>query len=286
MALLDAAHVSDSQVAMCLVTGGMSRIPAITSRLREFFGAHRVEVSQNSATLIAQGAAWIAHDRQQLELAKDIEVRLARGSYYQLLKAGTHVPFEGAELSDESLEMYCADPRDGHAKFQFCTPTRPGSDTQRSDPRDDLETLSLAVDTAARPFIERLTLKTTLDQDGIVHVIARSDLCGDQERKSLHDLQFSISLGSGKTNPDVADDPGPPLEHQAPEVGSVVVRSNIADKKNDYYVPGELLYTYKSTYFSRALNPPQIQVDERLYYQPCAICRRRANDPECRCGSR
>ncbi|MGY4102501.1 Hsp70 family protein [Nocardia sp. R16R-3T] len=286
VSLLDAAHVSDSQVAMCLVTGGMSRMPAISSRLREFFGAHRVEVSQNSATLIAQGAAWIAFDRQQLELAKDIEVRLARGSYYRLLKAGTRIPFEGEELSDESLEMYCADPRDGHAKFQFCTPTRPGSDTQRSDPRDDLETLSLTVDTAARPFIERLTLNTTLDPDGVVHVTAKSDLRGDHERKSLHDVQFGISLGSSKTNAGVADDLGPPLEQEATEIGSVVVRSNIADKKDDYYVPGELLYTYKPTYFSRALHPPEIQVDERLYYQPCAICRRRANDPECRCGSR
>lgn len=55
VALLDAAHVSDSQVALCLVTGGMSRMPAIAARLREFFGPHRVEISQNSATLVAQG---------------------------------------------------------------------------------------------------------------------------------------------------------------------------------------------------------------------------------------
>ncbi|WP_278266154.1 Hsp70 family protein [Nocardia sp. AG03] len=286
VALLDAAHISDSQVAMCLVTGGMSRMPAISSRLREFFGAHRVEVSQNSATLIAQGAAWIAHDRQQLELAKDIEVRLARGSYYRLVAAGTRVPFDGGELSRSSLEMYCADPRDGQAKFQFCTPAQQRAEAQRSDPRDDLETLSLVVDSAARPFIERLTLHTTLDPDGIVHIRAKSGLGGANERKSLHDLQFGISLGSARTNAGVADDPGPPREPEIAEKGSVVVRSNIAEKKDDLYVPGEVLYTYKPTYFSRALRPPQTQVDEHLYYQPCAICRRRSNDPDCRCGSR
>ncbi|MGV9611250.1 hypothetical protein [Nocardia xishanensis] len=76
------------------------------------------------------------------------------------------------------------------------------------------------------------------------------------------------------------------MDLKTPEIGPVVVRSNIADKKDDYYVPGELLYKYNSIYFSRALNPPEIQVDERLYYQPCAICRRWANDPECRCGAR
>ncbi|MEU1950836.1 Hsp70 family protein [Nocardia rhamnosiphila] len=287
VSLLDAAHISDSQVALCLITGGMSRMPAITARFREFFGPQRVEVSRNSATLVAQGAAWIAYDRQQLELAKDIEVRLARGAYYRLLSAGTRVPFDGEELSDESLEMYCADPRDGQAKFQFCTPVRPGSGTQRSDPRDDLDTLGLHVDSRAKPFIERLLLTTKLDADGIVHVTALSGMQKARETKSLYDLQFGISLGAVKANAGVSDDPGPPpVDPPSHITGSVVIRSNIADKKDDSYVPGELLYTYNSTYFSRALNPPQIQVDERLYYEPCAICKRRANHPDCRCGSR
>lgn len=287
VALLDAAHVSDTQVALCLVTGGMSRMPAISARLREYFGAHRVDVSQNSGTLIAQGAAWIAYDRQQLKLAKDIEVRLARGSFHRLLKAGTPVPFEGQELTDESLELYCADPRDGHAKFQFCTPTRPGGNTQRSDPRDEIGNLSLDVDSAARPFIERLTLRSTIDSDGVLHATAMSDLRRHRETTSLHDLEFGISLGSAQTAVGTADDPGPPepiVDLFKP--GDLVVRANLADKKDDYYVPGELLYTYNSTYFSRAKNPPQLQVDERLYYQPCAVCKRQSNDPECRCGSR
>ncbi|PSR64262.1 MULTISPECIES: Hsp70 family protein [Nocardia] len=286
VALLDAAHVSDSQVALCLVTGGMSRMPAIAARLREFFGPHRVEISQNSATLVAQGAAWIAYDRQQLELAKDLEVRLARGGYQRILRAGTKVPVEGEALASELLGLYCADPRDGHAKFQICAPTRPGSHVQRSDPRDDIDGFSLDVDTKARPLIERLQLRTALDPDGIVEVSAQSDLFKFRVTKALHDLQFGISLGSATATTNRTDDPGPPVTQEPPEAGSLVIRSNLADTRDDSYVPGELLYTYKPTYFSRALNPPQIQVDERLYYQPCAICHRRSNDPECRCGSR
>lgn len=286
LALLDAAHVSDSQVALCLVTGGMSRMPAISARLREFLGAHRVEVSENSASLIAQGAAWIAYDRQQLQLAKDIEVRLARGSFHRLLRAGTPIPFEGQELTDESLELYCADPRDGHAKFQFCTPTRPGGNAQRSDPRDEIGNLSLDVDSAARPFIERLTLRSTIDSNGVLHATAMSDLRRHRETTSLHDLEFGISLGSAEGSDSITEAPKPPESNDEPfEVGDLVVRANLADKKDDYYVPGELLYTQNSTYFSRAKNPPQIQVDERLYYQPCAICKRQSNDRECRCGS-
>lgn len=286
--LLDTAHVGDSQVALCLVTGGMSRMPAIAARLREFFGAHRVEVSKNSGTLIAQGAAWIASDRQQLQLAKDIEVRLARGSYHRLLRAGTQVPFEGEELSGDAVELYCADPRDGHAKFQFCTPSRPGGNAQRSDPRDELGSLNLDVHKDARPFIERLTLRAVVDADGVLHATAMSDLRKVRETASLHDLEFGISLGAAGTVSGTADDPGPPAvaQEEVVEPGAVVVRANLADKKDNFYVPGELLYTYNSTYFSRALNPPQEQVDEHLYYRPCGVCKRQSNDPECHCGSR
>ena len=52
-------------------------MPAIRSRLHELFGPDRVEVPLNSATLISQGAAWIAHDRERLRLAKPIELELA-----------------------------------------------------------------------------------------------------------------------------------------------------------------------------------------------------------------
>lgn len=283
--LLEAAHISDSQVALCLVTGGMSRMPAIAANLREFFGPHRVETSQNSATLIAQGAAWIAYDRQQLELAKDVEVQLARGSYHRIVRAGTAVPFEGQALADESLELYCADPRDGHAKFQFCTPRRPGGDANRSDPRDEIGNLSLNIDKNARPFIERLTLHTTVDSDGVIHSTAMSELRKQPETISLHDLEFGISLGTVRPTENRAEPPQSTAGINPHEVGDLVTRSNIAVTKDDSLVPGELLYTYNSTYFSRALNPPSVQVDERLYYEPCAICKRQSNDPECRCGS-
>lgn len=286
VSLLDAAHISESQIGLCLVTGGMSRMPAIASRLREFLGAHRVEVSKNSATLIAQGAAWIAYDRQQLELAKDVEVRLARSSYHRLLRAGTPVPFEGQEMSDEVLDLYCADPRDGHAKFAFCTPTRPGGSVNRSDPRDDIGNISIGVDSAARPFIERLTLKSVLDADGVLHATAISGLKRHSDSTSLHDLEFGIALGSAAKSTGVADDPGPPYDADFVfEPGSVVVRANIAVTKDNSLVPGDLLYKYNSTYFSRAMNPPQVQVDEHLYYQPCGGCKRQSNDPMCSCGS-
>ena len=61
--LLDDAGYSPEQVALCLATGGMSNMPAIRRRLHELFGPERVHIPDDTATLIAEGAAWIADDR-------------------------------------------------------------------------------------------------------------------------------------------------------------------------------------------------------------------------------
>jgi molecular chaperone DnaK len=111
----------------------MAAMPAISGRLHELFGPQRVEVSERSGTLVAQGAAWIAHDRQRLRLAKTIELQLARNSYLPLIEAGTEMPIEH-EVKSRQFHLYCCDPRDGSAKFQFCTPSHLGADVQTSDP--------------------------------------------------------------------------------------------------------------------------------------------------------
>src|SRR3546814_14903131 len=72
-ALLESAGIGPSQVSLCLLVGGMAAMPAISSRLYELFGSQRVERPANSATLVAEGAAWLAHDRQRLRLAKPLE---------------------------------------------------------------------------------------------------------------------------------------------------------------------------------------------------------------------
>ena len=60
--LLDDAGYSPEQVALCLATGGMSNMPAIRRRLYELFGPERVHIPEDTATLIAEGAAWIAEE--------------------------------------------------------------------------------------------------------------------------------------------------------------------------------------------------------------------------------
>jgi actin-like ATPase involved in cell morphogenesis len=283
--LLDEAEVSPAQVAVCLATGGMANMPAIQSRLHEWFGAQRVKVSERSGTLIAEGAAWIAHDSARLHLAKHVELLLARSSYMPLLRAGTEMPSEG-EVRADQFHLYCADPRDGFAKFQLCAPVRAGARVLANDRRNPLENLVVKVDALARPFHERLELDVKVDDNLILHAQARSLNKHDMAETEVHNLEFGLTFpreSEGiEESKGVVDDVASAASYQP---GDLVVRSNIANREDAFLVPGELLFTYNRYYFDKRTSPPQVQVDEQLYYEPCALCGRASNDPLCRCSA-
>ncbi|HED14812.1 MAG TPA: Hsp70 family protein [Gammaproteobacteria bacterium] len=288
--LLDVADVSPAQIAMCLATGGMANMPAIKARLHEWIGPQRVQVSERSGTLIAEGAAWIAHDNARLQLAKNVELLLARNSYMPLVKAGTTMPSEG-EVQADQFHIYCADPRDGFAKFQLCVPTKPGSRVLPNDRRNPLENLIVEVDSKAKPFYERLELDVKIDDNLILKAQARSLNKKAMAEGEVHNLEFGLALpndgSSGEDVDDVVDDDVvDDTEGKADkEDGALVFRSNITNRKDNSLVPGELLYTYDTYYFDRRRDPPEIQVQERLYYEPCVLCGRASNDPLCQCSS-
>jgi molecular chaperone DnaK len=280
--LLEAAGISTSQIALCLATGGMANMPAIKSRLHELFGPQRVHLAESSGTLIAEGSAWIAHDEGRLRLSKHVELLLARNSCMQLVKAGTEMPREG-EVQRDQFHLYCVDPRDGHAKFQLQSPMRPGSDVLPNDLRTPLENLIIKVDGATQPFRERLELDIQIDDNLVLHAQARSLNKKDLAECQVHNLEFGLALPTAnragrEDEIEVAD------EVRASYQGSVVLRSNLADRVDERLVPGELLHTYNATYFDRRNDPPETQTSEQLYYKPCDSCGRDSNDPLCTCG--
>ena len=284
--ILDNAGYSRELVALCVATGGMSNMPAVKRRLHEWFGPERVQIPDGTATLIAEGAAWIAADQAGLQLAKNIELVLARNSYLPLVKAGTAMPKEG-EIQTETFHLYCTDPRDGLAKFQICAPKRAGSSVLSSEPRTHLENVTVKVDAKARPFRERLELDVKINDDLILEAHARSLNLKDQDRREVHNLEFGLRFPEvpRRLEPASETSKAENLQREAPDLGSISVRANVADRKDASLVPGELLYQYDPTYFHVSRNPPKHQIAEKLYYQPCSRCGRAYNDPACHCSS-
>lgn len=285
--LLEREGYSTASVALCLATGGMVNMPMVKARLHELFGPQRVHVSERSASLISEGAAWVAHDKSRLHLAKNLEVVLARGSYMPLLEAGVEMPAEG-ETRGDTFTLYCADPTDGHGKFQLVAPHRAGPKVMADDKRRPLANMIVKVDAKARPLFERLHLNIQIDDNLILHAKARSANQNGNSEVEVHDLEFALAMPTGNRGwlnssqlQDAQEGGG------SREPGDLLMRSNLAAHKDDkFLVPGEVLYQFEPMYFSSIWNaPPEIQSKERLYYKPCPICDRAANHPLCKCAT-
>jgi molecular chaperone DnaK len=283
--LLSREGYSTTSVSLCLATGGIVNMPLVKARLHELFGPQRVHVSERSASLISEGAAWVAHDKARLHLAKNVELTLARNSYMPLLNAGLEMPIEG-EVCKDSFTIYCVDPTDGHGKFQLVSPHRAGPKVMPDDKRRALANLVVDVDKKAAPFKERLQLDVAIDDNLVLVAKARSLNMRGLAEAEVHDLEFALqfpSVGNGwKQTTDLSDFSADGLRH---EPGDLVMRSNIAAQENNFLVPGEVLYRFDPWYFDMRKSPPQLQIDEKLYYEPCVYCGRASNDPLCRCAT-
>lgn len=282
--LLENAGYAPEQVALCVATGGMSNMPVVRRRLHEWFGPERVQIPDGTATLIAEGAASVAADRAGRQLAKNVELLLARQSYLPLIKAGTPMPRED-EVQHQTFHLYCADPRDGAAKFQICAPKRSGAVVMPNEPRVHLENISVNVDRKARPFRERLELDVRITDDLILEAHARSLNVRDQDRREVHNLEFGITFPASAVD-SADDDPETTRRHdeEPKTAGGLRIRANVADREDLRLVPGEYLNELDPHYFDSRRNPPEEQVLEKLYYQPCAGCGRPSNDPLCKCS--
>ncbi|HDY6445610.1 hypothetical protein AM487_002980 [Pseudomonas aeruginosa] len=286
--LLGAVGFEASDVSLCLATGGMVNMPLIKTRLLEMFGPQRLCVSDEGQLIISKGAAWIAHDRADLLLAKNIELALARDTRHVAIKAGSVMPREGAIQQAERLNLYCTDPRDGVAKIQLEVPARRhGRHVQASDPRNNLASLSVKVDERSGRLFERVELDMRVDENLILKVEACSTVVNDQDATEIHNLEFGLSLGGLKGIGQLGD---PALKK--PEgrrfcdlKGALLLRSNLALREDKSLVPGEYLHEVQkmTPYTQDELTP--LQVREKLYYTPCSGCGRRSNDPLCQCAS-
>lgn len=281
---LNTAGYSEPEVSLCLVTGGMSNVPAVKSRLNQWFGPDRLRIPDDAADLIAEGAAWIAHDDVSLKLAKNVEVLLARRDYTPILRAGTPAPKGGSTLKKRQ-DLFCADPSYGRASIEVYAPRQAGRDILPSEPRSHLGSLWVNVDSAAKVFRERLLLDVEVDQDLVLKLVFRSSVAKDSDRIEVYSLEFSLDLDDTVLGADPNGHSDSGVKSNADgALGAVVIRPNVALTKNLSLVPGEVLYAQDRGYFDVRCRPPREQVAEHLYYLPCAGCGRQWSDASCCCG--
>ena len=195
--LLETTGVHRGGVEFCLATGGMVSMPAIQDGLREIFGFNRLRLVENAASVISEGAAWIAHDGIGLQLAKPIELLHASNSYLQVIPTGTALPSAGNTIQSR-IDMYCSDPSDGFAKFLFARPKWPGREAH-GDSRLPYSQLTLPVDPGLKPLFERLKVEVTIDHDLIAELKAFSLIREQSRRALIHDLEFGLSISNVST---------------------------------------------------------------------------------------
>jgi molecular chaperone DnaK (HSP70) len=242
--LIKSLNIDQSRISLCLATGGMINMPAISQKLTELFGLTRLEISEKGDRIISEGAAWIAHDDVDLVLAKSVEVLEARNSYLPIFKRGTKLPQEG-QIIEEKTSLYSVDPRDGKAKFQLCRTASTGK-TMASDERITYDNLTVKIDDKAKPFFERLELNLSIDDNLILSATAKSTLLNDCDTTDIHDLEFGLLVSKKDgNNHDVEESL---KKNTIFDDGAIAIRSNVLgeNKKNrndlNKYVPGELLY--------------------------------------------
>lgn len=283
--LLEQSGIAAPQISKCILVGGMGATPAIREGLVEKFGHIRVIAPENGATLVSQGAAWIAHDQQRLVLAKPIELELARGNYLPLLKAGTEMPANGNIREPEKFSLFCADPTDGKAKFPIVTTRHPVEFPQSSSERETLGLLTLDVDPKAPSLVERITLYAAVDENLILDIRIETGKSKIPSRGRFINLEFGLALPGSVISmpPDNSEGTFP-----NPSAG-LVTRANTtpADFQSEIAlqasIPGDVLYSDRRGAFSPGFGIPATpqQRLEHLYYEPCSLCGAAWGDCDC-----
>lgn len=290
--ILEQARLTHQDIELCLATGGMVNMPAIRDGLTERF-LGRVPKLTNGDRIIAEGAAWIAHDGLRLTLSKPIEILIAdtsgSGTYYPLVDAGWPLPFENETHNVTNTRLFCTDPREGVAVLEIAKPAKLGR-VSPSDPRRALCITKVPVDPKAQPLLERIECHLQIDHDYVARITLRSTGRGAETSEEFHDLEFGLSLiqQSDESEPEEAENKthqprtGSPVQGMAGR--NLLQRTNIIlhDPEQGNHdvlwrlVPGDLVDAWRPNYFDTRLGAAtERQMEERNFYVPCARCKRR-----------
>jgi molecular chaperone DnaK len=239
---------------------------------------------KRSASAIAEGAAWVAHDQARLHLAKNVELGLARNSYMPLLQAGGEMPLE-REHRRERFDLYCVDPSDGHGKFSLVSPHRPGPRVLANDKRRPLCNMLLKVDGKAAPFRERLELEVSIDENLVLTATAWSMNQKGRAVAEVHDLEFALATPGARTAGSTpACSARTTMVRRMSRVTCRCART-LRRVKTTSLVPGEVLYRLQPVLLPRRAEPAADSGRGAAVLRTLRHVRPCVQRPACHCAS-
>lgn len=292
--LLERAGSLSNSVSYCLVVGGMSSMPSVMEALYEKFGIDRCIRPAHASTLVSQGAAWLAHNKVPLSLAKPIEIAAARGDYLKIIDEGTALPTLGSSPLPVTLDLFCTDPSDGKAKLSIVSPRN--FLEKSSKYRSSLATLNVAVNKNLDPFCERVKVSSTIDINWVLNVDVKSSDAKDSDSCQIYSLELACDLPFtiSQDGPDEENKVGEKFEQNNginPDQGLLAIRDNVSASEDRSLIPGDSLQKYFPASFGRfPLRPDgrpdpkeatSIQRRERKQLEPCDKCGKSWLDPLC-----
>jgi molecular chaperone DnaK (HSP70) len=185
--VLATARMSEREVGTALMIGGTSNIPLLRREMQRRFGT-RAFTAEDAQTIIAEGAAAIAHNRHRPFLARPVQLLLVDGTPYEVFGKDTVVPLD----TQRELTLFCTDPRDGEARLVVAEQTVEGD---RGSIRQ--QTIVRVPVTRRIPppgNNERLYASFGIDENLILRIEAYSASIQQIASEEIHDLAFGLRL--------------------------------------------------------------------------------------------
>lgn len=180
---MEKAGISADEVDRVLMIGGTSLVPAVAEALRLVFGPFRVVGVPNAPTIIAEGAAIVAHHDWKPYLVYPLGVRLSDDTYHPVFDAGSVLL---PDMKVTELTFYCTDHRDGVARLIIAEQKRHKEWLTKC-------LMPIKVNPTLRNTrVERVHTEFMFDEDLILRVSGYGSVEAKRAYGQVHDLCFGL----------------------------------------------------------------------------------------------
>ena len=182
--VLHEARLQTSQVNHVLLIGGTSKIPLLDRKMRDTFGAVKVQRIHNADTVIAEGAAIISYHNWQPYLVRPLCVQLADESHYVVFDTGTILKPETAQ---KEVRFFSTDNRDGEGILIVVD----NLSQERYQVKEPIIKVPLSK-VLRDVYEERIVTNFSIDRNVILNICAGGSVKNQTVSAEYHDLCYGL----------------------------------------------------------------------------------------------